>query len=269
MSREEGWRADHAVTSPLSVPPQGPVTGSSLPFWGLMAFTFVLLLAPQTFVPVLATLRIALVIGAATIAAHLLDRFIRPQQVARHRREMRIAACLAGWAIVTVPFSFWPGGSVAFLIDVYFKTLAVFWLLANTVTTLRRFRQVAWALTLMAIPIAVTAVRNFASGMFMPQAAETSRIAGYGASLTGNPNELALLLNLILPISFGLFLMSRKILTRTLLLAVVVADVLAVVLTFSRAGFMTLATIALMYLWKLRRRAEERWVLTAVLVGLL
>ena len=46
------------------------MVGSALPFWGLMAFTFVLLLAPQTVFPVLATVRIALVIGAATIAAN-------------------------------------------------------------------------------------------------------------------------------------------------------------------------------------------------------
>src|SRR5262249_14472309 len=69
--------------------------------------------------------------------------------------------------------------------------------------------------------------------------------------------------------SFALFLVSRKILARTLLLFVMVADALAVILTFSRAGFLTLATIALMYLWKLRGRAEGRWMLGALLVGLL
>ena len=91
------------------------MVGSTLPFWGLMAFTFVLLLAPQTVFPVLATVRIALVIGAATIAAHLLDRFMRRQPVALLTRGMRIAAGLAGLAIVSVPLSYWPGGSLAFL----------------------------------------------------------------------------------------------------------------------------------------------------------
>src|SRR2546428_93292 len=101
-----------------------------------------------------------------------------------------------------------------------------FWGLANTVTTLLRLRQVAWGLTLMAVPIAVTAVRNFMSGTFVPGVAETSRIAGYDAPLTANPNELALLLNLIFPLSLGLFLISRKLLARTLLLGVIAADVL-------------------------------------------
>ena len=121
----------------------------------------------------------------------------------------------------------------------------------------------------MAVPIAVTAVRNFLSGTFVPGAAETSRIAGYDASLTGNPNELALLLNLIFPLSLGLFLISRKLLARTLLLGVMAVDVLAVILTFSRAGFLTLVTIALMYLWKLRGQAERGWVLAALLIALL
>src|SRR5439155_18025264 len=148
MSRAEWWRTDRAAQprprSERIVIAEAPsMVGSALPFWGLMAFTFVLLLAPQTVFPVLATVRIALVIGAATIAAHLLDRFMRRQPVAPLTRGMRIAAGLAGLAIVTVPLSYWPGGSVAFLLDVYFKPLAVFWLLANTVTTLPRLRQVA------------------------------------------------------------------------------------------------------------------------------
>ena len=66
--------------------------------------------------------------------------------------------------MVTIPFSYWPGGSVDVLTGLYFKSVALFWLIGNTITSVARFRQFAWGLTLMSVPIAATAVKNYLSG---------------------------------------------------------------------------------------------------------
>ena len=127
--------------------------------------------------------------------------------------EMSTAACLAVWATVTVPFSYWPGGSIAFLTGIYFKTLAVFWLLGNVVNTTARLRTIAWGLALMSAPLALTGISNFLSGSFMVVTpgvqAPVNRIKGYDAALALNPNDLALLLNLIIPLGMALLLSSR------------------------------------------------------------
>lgn len=153
-----------------------------------------------------------------------------------------------------------------FLLDFYLKTVAVFWLLGSTVDTLPRLRRVAWALSLMAVPLAATAIANFLSGAFMPGAA---RIVGYDAPLTGNPNDLALMLNLILPLSVALYIIASTPIVRALLLLMILLDVAAVVATYSRAGFVTLAITLGAYLGKLLRRPERGWAGAALLLLLL
>ncbi|MBI4609202.1 MAG: O-antigen ligase family protein [Candidatus Rokubacteria bacterium] len=243
------------------------VPDGSVPFWGLMTFTFILLLAPQSLVPALAPLRIALVTAGLAIAAHLGGRFVRGRPFMSLTREVWITACLVGWAIVTLPLSYWPGGSVSLLLGQYFKALAVFWLIGNVVTSLPRVRLLTQGLSLMAVPLAVSGVSNYLSGEFIAGGVHR-RIHGFDAPLTGNPNDLALMLSLILPLSVALVLATRRPLLRVLLLGSVVLSVVGVIVTFSRGGFLALSTIVAMYLWKLRGRREWGWALAVPLVVL-
>ena len=79
--RVEWWRTDPAPVNVARFPSAAAEVmpesaGSRAPFRALMAFTFVLMLAPQTFVPALAPLRLGLLTAAVAIAAHLVDRFV-------------------------------------------------------------------------------------------------------------------------------------------------------------------------------------------------
>ena len=252
--RAAWWRPEPPAAEPVA-------PGSAVSFWALMAFTLVMLLAPQNVWPALATLRLALLTATVAIGAHLLDRFLRGQPLLGFTHEVWITAGIVAWALVTLPLAYWPGGSLSALLDFYLKTLAIFWLLINTVTTLTRLRQVAWALSLMAIPLAASGVHQYLSGNFIAE----GRIRGYSAPLTDNPNDLALALNLILPLTAALLLATRRAMARTLLFAIIVLGVFAVISTFSRGGFLTLATIFLIYLSRLRQHAARGWM-WAVLV---
>ena len=232
-----------------------------------MTFTFILLFAPQSYFPALAPFRIALLTAIVALTTYLFDKFTSGQPVMMRTREMWITACLIAWAFLTVPFSHWPGESVSFLLEFYFRTLVIFWLLSHTVNTLARLRQVAWAMSLMAVPLAVTALEHFLSGEFLGQG-EYARAFGNEAALTKNPNDLALMLNLIIPLSVALFLVNRKPLVRTLLLTMIVLDVTGVIITYSRSGFLTLATTFVMFMWKLRNRPERRWAVAALVIAL-
>lgn len=242
---------------------RGPGQDSVVPFQALMLFTSILLLSPQTFIPGLAKVRIALLTGAFAVAAHCWTRLATRRSLMRMTREIRLAGALLVWAIVTIPLSEWPGGSVQVLLDLYLKALIIFWLLSNTVTTQVRLRAVAWGLSLMAAPLAATAVGNFLS-----HRAVAGRIIGYDAPLTGNPNDLALMLNLIVPLTAALFLASRRPAGRSLLAGLLVLDASAIIVTFSRAGLLTLATSLALYLRTLHKAREWRWAV-AVLVFLL
>jgi probable O-glycosylation ligase (exosortase A-associated) len=229
----------------------------------MMVFTFILLLSPQTFIPVLARAHIALLTGGLAIVVHFWSRFTTRQPIMRVTRELWLSAVLLTWAIVTIPVSQWPMGSVQILVDLFLKAVIIFWLLSNTVTTRRRLLTVAWGVSLMAVPLALHAVRNIGAA-----GAGASRIVGYEAGLTQNPNDLALTLNLILPLTVALFLISRRAVLRGFLAGLIVLDAAAVIATFSRGGFLALATILVLYLRTLHGLRERRWAAAAVLLAL-
>jgi O-antigen ligase len=244
-------------------------TGST-PFWALMAFTCLLLLSPQSFIPAVGALHLPLLMALLAAGSYILGRWRRHEKAFSLDGEVRYAAWLACWALITIPLSLWPGGSVAFFFGIYFKALVVFWLLSRVVDTPDRLRTVFWILSLIAAPLAVSGVRSFFSGAFKHQELShgLARISGYDASLTGNPNDLALMLNLILPLSIALFLMVRSLRSRCLLAALIGLDVVAIIATFSRAGFLALGIIGVSYLVILFRRGRRGLALLIIACGL-
>jgi len=267
---QDWWRpAPAALTgaSPAASRP-APPAASPVAFWALIVFTGVLLLAPQIHFPVLMPFRVALWPAVVASGAYLLDCLSRHRAAIVFDREITLTVALVGWAVTTVPLSLWAGGSIDLLEGLYLKAIVIFWLLASLVTTLPRFRTVAWALSLMSMPLAMTGIHNYFTGAFLQHGAgQLTRIQGYEAGLTSNPNDLALMLNLILPLSGALLLTERRGGRRFILLVALAVTVVGIVLTFSRGGFVTLAAIGLMYLWKFRRRPERRWLYAAPASG--
>jgi putative inorganic carbon (HCO3(-)) transporter len=262
-SRAEWWRPLAQADAGDRSPTVAAVSTNPVPFWALMVFTFILFVGPQTtFLPVLAPFRVGLLTGGFALAAHLLDALVHGRRLP-FPSEVRIVACLVAWAIATIPLSSWPGGSLGFLVGGYLKPVALFWLLSDVVNTVARFRLVAWALTLMTIPIATTAVHHFITGTFIPGQVD-KRIVGYEAPLTGNPNALALVLDLILPLTLALFMITRTTWIRAVLFAVVALNAAGVIVTFSRGGFLILAMVLAVYGYRLLRRPERPWALVAV-----
>ncbi len=269
-SDTQWWRVP---TTDVAATPVGPETfrkqaqqGAGVSFWALMAFTFILLLAPQERFPALSPLRIAMVAAALAIAAHVYRRLSVGLPAITNNTPTRIVLLLLGWALITAPFSLWPGGSMAFLLEHFLKTIIVFMLLANVIDNPAKLGRITWGLVLISIPLAVTTVGNFMSGIPLQGG---DRVAGYTAALTGNPNDMALMLNLILPLCIALLLASKRPGVRILLASIACLLVVAIVATFSRAGFLTLMVTGLTYLWFLRKRVKLAWLSAAVILALL
>jgi len=95
------------------------------------------------------------------------------------------------------------------------------------------------------------------------------RVSGYLSALTSNPNDVALTLNIILPLAVGLALASRSRSQRLALAAVIALGVAGVVVTFSRAGFLFLTTTLFLYLARLKRGRIGILLLVLLLVVLM
>src|SRR5436853_7428691 len=132
-------RADGASTRPIVTEPDSE---SRAAFIALIVFTFIMLLAPQNWFPALAHLRIALMAGGTAIVCLLWDRWNHRKKVGL-AREIVLCWALAAWALFTIPLSYWPGGSLSMLINVYLKALVILCLLAGVISTAQRLRFIA------------------------------------------------------------------------------------------------------------------------------
>ena len=239
-------------------------------FAALVAFTGILFLSPQVWFPVLQNFRIALLAAGLAIVAHLLERTLHRQPIGPLHPEFVIALALVGWAALTAPLSYWPGGSVAELIDPFLKAVAFFWLIGTLVATQGRLRLFMWVLVLCSIPLSVSALQHYRAGDFLiTPAASVQRITGFndgGSGLAGNPNDLALILNLMIPLAAALCAAERALAARAVAALALLLAVAGVVVTFSRAGFVALATIGLLSLVAMVRRAPAGAL--AVVLGL-
>lgn len=231
--------------------------GNVVAFRALVAFTAILLLSPQAFIPALEPLRIAFLAAGLAIGAHLFDRIVRRHSAPPVNIEIVLALLLVSWAVLTLPMSYWAGGSVEILTNQYLKAVAFFWLVGTLATSGPRMRTLAWTLVLCAIPLAAAGIRNYFSGELLSTGVPgLKRIYGYmGASgLTANPNDLALMLNLIIPIAGALVFDSTRAGLKAVAALSALVSIAAVVLTFSRAGFLTLAATGVMLFVVLVRR---------------
>ena len=268
QATQDWWRP--SAPARAVVEPHVAAAGSNLAFGALVAFTIVLLVSPQAWFPAIKSLRIALLSGGIAIVAHLSGRALGQANPLPVRREMAIALFLILWAAFTIPMSIWPGGSLSALTDHLIKAIAFFWLIGTLVSTRQRLVLFAWVLALCAIPLAVTALDNYRSGVFVTSASSSvQRIAGYvgGSGLAGNPNDLALMLNLLMPITGALLVITRKPWLRFVAGCALLVSVAAVIATFSRAGFITLAVIALLSLAGMVRRGAAGTALLIVFLA--
>jgi len=266
----EWWRPPQAANAPAVVEATSRQDSAQawLPFVALMAFTAVLLFSPQSYFPVLAPIRPALLIMVIGVSAYVADRWGRRVPIFEWSRELALMVGLVAIAALTVPFSIWPGGSLGMLTD-YLKIVVLFVLLSHVVSTTERLRQTAWTLTWMAVGLGLFALYNFATGAFVDQGVNQDRLMGNEGALTKNPNDLALMVNLLLPLTVGLFLTAKRAGQRVVLLAAIGLEAVTVVLTYSRGGAVTLGVIVLAYLWKLRHRRERSFIYAGLFAMLL
>jgi hypothetical protein len=239
--------------------------GAYLAFLG---FTFVLLLAPQGSIPALGALHLAAVSVAAAVGALLYLRFDRGLPLLTMPRGAWPALGLAVWALVTAPLSMWPGGSVQIFLDLFGKSLLILWLLPQVVDTETRLWRLVVGLCLVGAVLSATALLHLGGAFLAGRADAVKEIPAFDAPLTRNPNDLALMLNLLVPLTVALGRTFRPLALRLACAALVVVEVAAIFVTFSRAGFITLAVVWVGHALRRLRGIKRAAVVVAVAAAL-
>ena len=243
------------------------VLATAQPVLGLAWFIAFNLLRPEEVFPHLAGLRLTLLAGAAALFGWFLSVTLRRRRVLRSPGLLLMAGFAAWGMLATTLKANEPTLSEALLM--LLKLAALYGLALQVFDTEARARQIVAWLLLFSVGLALLAQWGAAAGWWT-YALETGE--GFRAAAVGNfgdPNDLALILVMAVPLALSTLLDGRDFLARiggALALAVLLVTIQT---THSRGGELALGTALVAYF---ARRWGRRGLLlggAALLVGLL
>jgi putative inorganic carbon (HCO3(-)) transporter len=218
---------------------------ASIAYKALLFLLFIIYIAPQLMFEVLQPLSLGKLSAGIAIVVYLATTVTRRGRLSIMNTEVKLIFVLVMLTLVSIAYSQWPGGSFAFFLDFYSKSIIVFVLVLNLLTDFDRCRRMVWYLTIFSAFNAIVALNRYRQGEFFAG----DRVYGGFSGLTGDPNDLAFSLVLAIPFMWFLFESSKKRAHKYLALACVCLSAAAIVVTFSRGGFLGLLAIFLWFAW--------------------
>src|SRR5436190_17947706 len=216
----------------------------------MIAFTAVLFFRPQDHIPALAALHLAELTAVAGLGAMAARRMASGQPLAHINPEVIGVLALGAVIVFTIPFSFWPGGSLSLFSDVYVKIILIFALMMSTITTPKRLTQVTWLIILICGYLSVRGIFDYARGVNLM---EGDRLRGAVGGFMENPNDLAMNLIVFMAPTLMIVFYDRRAFRRVIAAGIVLVMAMAIVLTKSRAGFIGIGAMGLVILYYVMR----------------
>jgi len=216
----------------------GPVRLTRIETWdwawgGLLMFSVLLFFRPQDQIRGLGALHLSDLAAAVGLGAMVFLNLSRGKPLTRMTPELAGVLALGAVILLTVPTSFWPGGSVSVFLNYYVKVGLIFMLMVNAVTSPKRLERICWIIVLAFGLVCARAWLDYARGAHMY---EGNRVGGAVGGFFQNPNDLALNIAAFLPIALMYAKRPGPFLTRALCAGIVVLMLGTLVFTKSRSG---------------------------------
>jgi O-antigen ligase len=269
--RAEGVRLEPrpiASAEPDALEFQKAGTGRhSLAYFGLLMFTLLLYTRPHDIWPdVFGNSPIIKYVAIPAIAIYIISKLVSGERLTVWTKEIKLIGFLVLIAVLFTPVATEPDYAVTMLTEVFLKVVAIFILMANLLDTRERLRMMFRLVVACGTYNAYIAIQNYAAGKFESiSTIGAPRVEGAVGGMFGNANDFAAALNLVLPLAIVLALTSKG-LARLLYFACVALLAVAVVVSFSRGGFLTLIAMCGFMLWKIGRHNRATTFLAAFLL---
>lgn len=231
--------------------------GHTISFCALFLFSIVLYFRPYELVPGLSSFTsMAFYVGIVTLAIYAITQLIVEGNLTARTREINLALLLGVAALLSIPLAINPGEAWTTFSELLVKALLIFIVIVNVVRTERRLYLLILLALLVSVYLSIYAIQDYQSGLFGIGKVENNdlRIKGRIGGLFANPNDLALHLISIAPIAVGLALAKRGMFRKIVYLGAALLMVAAIVVTFSRGGFIALVAVSIFLVWKLGRK---------------
>src|SRR5262245_48136537 len=237
----------------VTIPREDGGDHNRLAFGLLYLFTLLLYARPNDLIPAMGTFPLAKIVAILAPVAYLYAQYKVGKPIIKWTIEVKMVIVMLLLAVIFTPFAASPGDSVATLNEVFIKTVIIFILIIGVVSTRERLLAMIKLSAFCGTWLAVFAIKNYATGNFTMKG---DRIEGLVGGMFGNPNDLAAALNMLIPLAVAFALMSAG---GARLLYIVCALLLfcGVMVTFSRAGSVTLAAVSGVMLWKFGRGSRS------------
>ena len=241
-----------------------PKGGHGLTFVGLFLFTVVLYIRPYEIFPSLIWLKgIAFWIAIPTILIYIPSQLGIDQKLTFRPRQVNMLLLLFFAAVLSVPLSSDRQVSWDSLTD-YLKVVLMFIVFINVVRTEARLKLLLLLILIVSCVMSFAAVNDYRMGIL---ASNGQRIKGIIGGMFDNPNDLALHLVTLIPISIGLMLSSRAVFKKLFYATCAIVLVAGVVVSFSRGGFLGLVCAGGMLGWRLMRRNKGLLLIAPLIVA--
>ncbi|HEV2706425.1 MAG TPA: O-antigen ligase family protein [Pyrinomonadaceae bacterium] len=225
--------------------------GHAVSYAGLFLFTTFLYFRPYELIPALSPLSSgAYYIALFTLAVFIPSQFALEGNLSARPREVTLVLLLTLCALLSLPFAINPGEGWEAFVE-YLKVISMFVVMVNVVRTERRLKMLLLLVLAASLMVSVAAINDYRAGNLTVSG---TRVGGIVGGMFGNPNDLALHLSMMIPIAFGLMLSTRGILKKLVYVGGALLMGAALVVTFSRGGFLGMAAASLVLAWKLGRR---------------
>jgi putative inorganic carbon (HCO3(-)) transporter len=222
-------------------------------FWAcvlLGAFCVQLYAVPGEWLPAFEPLRLALSLSLAALGLLLLNHIGRRLPFRGDGVRGVALGAFTAWALLSRTWSVVPERTDEWL-GMFLKVVVAWFLVVNLAATPKRLRGLCLALIAGSLVTSVGTLQTYFSGEKLSQG-----FRGRWVGVFGDPNYLANYLGMIVPVALA-FLAHRGTSKRVRLLCLtaLVLAISAIVLTFSRGGFLGL--VAGLVVWSVRERAQR------------
>ena len=239
----------------------------SLSFVLLFIFSVILYLRPYEFFPGLSSFTsMAFYTGIVMLGVFAFTQLSTEGNLTARPREINLVLLLGLAALLSMPLAVSPAESWKTFSELLIKTIIVFVVFVNVVRTESRLKLLLLLVLAVSIYLSVNAINDYRQGVFQVGALEThdARIAGRIKGLFENSNDLALHLVTMIPIAVGLGLSKAGLFRKLVFFGATAIMTGAVIVTFSRGGFIGLVAAVLLLVRRLGRKNKSLTTATFV-----
>ena len=225
---------------------------TTLAYGALVALSFIYFCRPEDYIPGLGYIPIAKIAGGISLLALIFG--VSGQWRENKPRELRLLYMLYFWWVVGLPFSSWRGNSIKLVFTDCLKCVIVVILVSLVVNSLKELRRMLWLQ-------AAAVTTNALGALLIHKVDMDGRLEGLGNGALFNPNDLAINIALNWPICVMFFFGTKDPVIKALWAFGLLAMIRAVMMTYSRSGFLALGMGILIVLLEFGWRGGRRWML--------